>query len=723
VLTLRRHLRDIVAGAAVVVAVCVVVSQAYRPGSFTVDALLTATIFALFIGASLALSAAGLVVTYTTTGIFNFAQGAIAMLGAFLYWQLRFGWSVPAPLAVVLVVFVAAPLFGAALDRALMRRIVNAPLVVQIVVTISLLFALLAVANLFWDFAVDPQFPAFFAGSRGFSVFNVDVSWHYAITIATGVALAVFLRLFLYRTRTGITMRAVVDDRPLAALTGARPGRASMLAWALSCSLAATAGILIAPDASLNKAALTLLVIDAFAAAIIGRLRSLPLTFAGALLLGMVKSYSATFLVLGGRWFGLQNALPALVLLVALFFVPYDRLDTSRATISRRLFRVPTLSQAAAGFALIVLTMVATSYVLGDFEGLNRLTTVMTTAVLLLSFVPLTGWSGQVSLGQSVFVGVGFWGFGTHFAHTGNVLGFGRAALVAAAAGVLVALPALRLRGLYLALATFAIASAAGQIFYSQSGVLQNQIDYARPTLLGFDLANQRTFLVFCCLAFGIVGLALVSLRRSRYGRRLIAMRDSPAASATLGVNLTISKLVVFALSAAIAGVAGGLIAMNQLVATSQNPILNPVTGLSLLLFVVIGGVTFTSGAFAGAAFSELVNFLKSHLTVSPFAGLFKTLDDVAPALAAVSVLTNPDGIVGSVSSTFGRLLPGRRGEPTVVDPNAVGAVSGAGAARGFTVDDLVSMDRRLGVPPALRVEVSEIAPGSLAACALDGEV
>ena len=82
---------------------------------------------------------------------------------------------------------------------------------------------------------------------------------------------------------------------------------------------------------SLNKAALTLLVIDAFAAAIIGRLRSLPLTFAGAILIGMVKSYSATFLVLGGRWFGLQNALPAIVLLVALFFVPYDRLDTSRA--------------------------------------------------------------------------------------------------------------------------------------------------------------------------------------------------------------------------------------------------------------------------------------------------------------------------------------------------------------------------------------------------------
>jgi len=721
--TRQRYFRDVAAGVIVALGVVAVVSQAYRPGSFSVNALLTATVFALFIGASLALSATGLVVTYTTTGIFNFAQGAIAMLGAFLYWQLRFDWGLPAPVAIVLVVLVAAPLFGAGLDRVLMRRLVDAPLVVQIVVTISLLFLLLAVANWFWDFSVDPNFPAFFAGSRGFSIFNVNVSWHYAITIAAGAALAVFLAMFLYRTTTGITMRAVVDDRSLAALTGARPERSSMLAWALSCSLAATAGILIAPDATLNKAALTLLVIDAFAAAIIGRLRSLPLTFAGAILIGMVKSYSATFLVLGGRWFGLQSALPAVVLLVALFFVPYDRIEARRSTMSHRLFRVPRLREAALGFLLIALTMIAASYVLGDVEGLNRLTAVMTTAVLLLSFVPLTGWSGQVSLGQAVFVGVGFWAFGTHFAHTGNVAGFGRAALVAAVAGALVALPALRLRGLYLALGTFAIASAAGQIFYTQSGVLQNEIEYTRPKLLGFDLADQRTFLVFCCVMFGVVGLALVAVRRSRYGRRLIAVRDSPAAAATLGVNLTVAKLAVFALSAAVAGIAGALIAMDQLVASSQNPILNPVTGLSMLLFVVIGGVAFTSGAFAGGVFSELIDFVKMHLTASPFAGVFKTFDDVAPAVAAVSVLTNPDGIAGSCSKAFGRLLPWRRGEPVEHDPNAIGDVGGAGVTRGFTRDDVDSMDRRLGVPVPLRIGIDGDRPGSLVAAALDGEV
>jgi ABC-type branched-subunit amino acid transport system permease subunit len=415
--------------------------------------------------------------------------------------------------------------------------------------------------------------------------------------------------------------------------------------------------------------------------------------------------------VLGGRWFGLQNALPAIVLLVALFFVPYDRFDTTRATMSHRLFRVPRLREAALGFVAIGLAMFVASYAFNDFEGLNRLSTVMTTAVLLLSFVPLTGWSGQVSLGQSVFVGIGFWGFGAHFARSGNVIGFGRAALFAALAGVLVALPALRLRGLYLALATFAIASAAAQIFYTQSGVLQNQIEYARPTLFGIDLSSQRTFLGFCCIVFGVLGFGLVALRRSRYGRRLIALRDSPAAAATLGMNVTLVKLSVFALSAALAGIAGGLIAMDQLVASNQDPLLNPVTGLSLLLFVVIGGVTFVSGAFAGGLFGELINFVKTHLTVSPFAGLFKTFDNVAPALAAVSVLTNPDGIAGSCSEGFGRLLPWRRERASTAAPSGV---SGAGTTRGFVPADLAQLDRRLGVPTALRVELSVEPAGSL---------
>ena len=130
--------------------------------------------------------------------------------------------------------------------------------------------------------------PEFFADKHGFDIGNVVLTWHRFITIMVAIGIAIFLRLLLYRTRTGVAMRAVVDNRDLAGLNGAKPGRVSAFAWALGCSMAAIAGILLAPNVGLRVDALTLLIVDAFAAAIIGRLKSLPLTFAGGLIIGVV---------------------------------------------------------------------------------------------------------------------------------------------------------------------------------------------------------------------------------------------------------------------------------------------------------------------------------------------------------------------------------------------------------------------------------------------------
>ncbi len=704
------QLRQRAAGMVAICALIAVVVVSYKPGSFGAQAFMSATVSALFIGAGLAVSATGLVVTYTTSGIFNFSHGAIGMLGAFSYWQLRFGWGLPAPLAFVLVVFVIAPLFGAGLEIVLMRRLTSAPLVAQLVVTVSLLFVMVAIAKQFWEFPNgEPQVPAFFGSSPGFKFFGVNVSWHYAITIVVAALLAVGLRLLLFKTRTGITMRAVVDNRSLAALTGARPQRSGMLAWALSCSLAALAGILLLPDTTLNKAILTLFVIKAFAAAILGRLRSLPLTFVGAILLGMAQSYSGTFLDLSGRWTNLHGALPSLFLLVMLLFLPQDRLETQQFAPSRRLFRIPTLREATIGMIAIAFFMLAMSYLLSDIAGLNKLTGVMTVAILAISLVPLTGWAGQVSLGQAFFVGVGCWAFTTGFARGGNLVGLIPAAIGAAIAGALVALPALRLRGLYLALATLAIASAATQIFYPQHGVMEASLSFNRPVIFGIDLANQRSFLMFCCFVFAIIGLALVALRRSRFGRRLVAMKNSPAACATLGVNLTVTKLIVFMISAAIAGVAGVMVALDHNGVQQSSEILNPINGLSTVLFAVIGGVGLIGGAFAGGFFSGMLDFIKLHLTVSPFAGLFKTLDTAGPGLAALNIIANPDGIAGAFSDGFGAKLPWRRHESKALDPQDIPSVSGAGHVRGFTAADLAAMDTFLGVPVPARLDLDEI--------------
>src|SRR3981081_1730013 len=142
------------------------------------------------------------------------------------------------------------------------------------------------------------------------------------ITICAAIAIAIFLRLLLYRTRIGVTMRAVVDNRSLAGLHGTRPEAASMLAWALGSSLAAVSGILLVSELGLQVDALTLLIINAFAAAIVGRLRSLPLTFLGAILLGLTVTFQTNFLDWSGRFATTSFAIPTIFLFIALLAGP-----------------------------------------------------------------------------------------------------------------------------------------------------------------------------------------------------------------------------------------------------------------------------------------------------------------------------------------------------------------------------------------------------------------
>ncbi|MFE3238438.1 branched-chain amino acid ABC transporter permease, partial [Kitasatospora indigofera] len=274
----------------------VVATQAWVPGSFSGPALFAATVSGLAVGSIFALAAAGLVVTYVTSGIFNVAQGAIGMLMAFLYWELRVNQGWPAPLCLFLVLGLAAPAFGMACEVLIMRRIRNAPVVQQVMVTVGLMLALIGIVGTLWPSAeISRSLPHLF-GTEGFHIAGTVVTWHRLTAIGLAALVSVALRLLLFRTRFGVAMRACVDDRELAALHGARPDVASMAAWALGSTLAALAGIMLAPEIPFSVAPLTLLIIDAFAAAILGRLHSLPLTFLGAVLLGLLNAYAITFL-------------------------------------------------------------------------------------------------------------------------------------------------------------------------------------------------------------------------------------------------------------------------------------------------------------------------------------------------------------------------------------------------------------------------------------------
>ena len=304
----------------------------------TVLGLCTASIYAL--------AASGLVLTYTTTGIFNFAQGAIGMLGAFAFWELHTGQGWPIPIALAVVLLVLAPLLGVVIERLIMRHLTDAPETVRIVVTISLLVALLGLG--LWAWPSDEAHPPvqLFRGNV-LEIFGVGVSWHRASAVVIAVAVGMALRTLLYRTRAGLDMRAAVDSRPLALLHGARPDRSAALAWAIGCSLAALAGILIAPVATMNHIALTVVIVSAYAAAVFGRLRSFPMTFVGALVLGLLESYAIGYIDGGQQYFStVRFAIAPIVLAIVLLALPSAQLRTRTGAASKE--DIPRTSWTAA---------------------------------------------------------------------------------------------------------------------------------------------------------------------------------------------------------------------------------------------------------------------------------------------------------------------------------------------------------------------------------------
>jgi branched-chain amino acid transport system permease protein len=242
---LARERTRTVAGAVVVAALIIfIIAKSWSGLPVTGSSILGFLITGVALGSIYGVAAQGLVVTYATSGVFNFAQGAIGMFLAFVYWDFRVDLGLPTIVGILLTVLVAAPLMGVLIERLIMRFLTNSPIVAQLVVTIGLMLGLMGLASSIWN--PSPQtprsIPTFF-GTSGFTIAGTFLPYYRVVTIATGIAIGLLLRFLLYRTRLGITMRAVVDNRDLTILNGARPASATMMAWALGSSMAALAGI------------------------------------------------------------------------------------------------------------------------------------------------------------------------------------------------------------------------------------------------------------------------------------------------------------------------------------------------------------------------------------------------------------------------------------------------------------------------------------------------
>lgn len=705
---------------AVAAFVVFVIVQNRGPVAFSTTSVATFLIVGLALGGIYAITALGLVVTYTTTGIFNFAHGAIGAFLAFLYWELRINRGWPTALALVVVVLVVAPALGVLLDRLLMRRLRDADLVVQLMVTVGLMLAFMGITLTVWKPNVGRSLPQFFQDAAGIEVSGITITWHRLTTVAVALAIALVLRLLLYRTRTGIAMRAVVDDPALAGLNGANPTRVSSAAWALGSMTAAVSGILIASETGMVVENLTLVIVIAFAAAAIARLRSLPWAFAGGLLIGLARAFSAQFLSFGEDFSFAPDAIPAAILLVALLFLPEAGLERSRPRVTTRTERLTSPAEAAAGAVAIVGLVVAwangwipwfTGTTFGERTSvwLGRGVGFLVLGLVMLSLVPLIGWAGQVCFANFAIAGFGAAMFAHVGGQDGDAMGLVWVALICAPLGVLAALPALRLRGLYLALATMAFAEFADKILFRHPDVISrtnNGVLYEPLHVLGFrissDAADRKAFVVFLAVSFGVLFFLVSMLRRSRWARRWIAMADSPVASATMGMSLPVAKLSVFALSGAMAGFAGALLGLSKgALAVDSFPLF---AGLPLVLLLAVQGVRYPVAAFVGML--GLASFPASfELLGRP--GWMSSIELIGPGLAAITMAFRPEGGVFYAGRDLGGVLPWRgdlreekrrsRARARAADITR-GEIGDLGLTRPLTPAHAAQLERALGV-------------------------
>lgn len=648
---------------------------------FTITGLVTASIYAIV--------ATGLTLTYATTGIFNWAHGAFAAIGAFVYWQLTSQWGWPAIPAIVVCVGVIGPLLGVVVEAGIMRRLDGTSEITRMAVTLALLVGVVAGINWIWD----PQslkivVPLF--DGHAIHVFGQRLPTYDLLVMVTAVVVGGSLRWLLYRSRAGVQMRGTVDDRNLIVLNGVSPIRTAQLSWTVGASTAVLAGVLIAPKTSLSAASLALLIMNAFAAAVVGRLRSLPLTIVGAVILGLSTAYAQGYVgsrpnFPGGRYLiGMVNIVPVIVLFVALQFLPQERLRSAKALQAREISTKPSwrgtliLAACAIGATVALAPLLA----VGDLHNMTKLWGI---GLIALSLVPLLGWAGRLSVCPFAFGAVGAI-IAAHVTPDGQIWGLVAASLGAALVGALLSLPGARLSPLYLALATAAFAIALDNwifrlppfdlviripftditLYRSEFEVFQGgSLTVRRPVLLGLDLTGDHAFLIFTSVVFALALVVLTALRRSDLGLRMLALKDSPLGYATVGLNRRVTTVAAFAISAGTAGLGGALLgAAIQRPSPDQFGFFN---GLGVLIIVVVLGVS-TLGAPIGVGL---------FLAAPVLANLFPSIAQATPTLTAAAGVGLGNDPNGSIPSDLRPTWAGVARDPWLLWPS-IAVLAGA---------------------------------------------
>lgn len=568
----------------------------------------------LTIGALNAMLAIGLILVYRTSRIINFSHGEVGAFAAILSVELYLGtgWHyLVAALAGVLVAALAAGL----VEVLVIRRFRQAPRLIVTVVTIGVaqffVFLELFIPQLIPGQTNSGTFRTPLSDVR-FSVDPVIFDGNYLLVLVVGAIVVLGLSTF-FRTRFGVGVRAAADNLDRAALVGIPTATLTTVVWVIAGALSGMAALLQGPVVGLQIGVLIGpgLLLRALAAAVIGRMRSLPFTALAALGLGVLEQ--AIF------WsFGRSQAIDAALLVVILGGLLLQRRGSARVDdeesgsweaveqvrpIPQELRRLPEVRWGRVGLGAALALVVLVGPALLSQAQQNLSAVIVIYGLIGVSLVVLTGWAGQVSLGQFALVGIGAALAGSASAEAGwdfflTMLVGGGAGLVAA---LVLGLPALRLRGFFLAVTTLAFAVTTSS-FLLQIDWLVPDLAVNRPVLFGaIDLEAELSY-YYVCLAVLVVAIAAVrGLRVSRMGRAIISVRDNQRAAQSYGVNAMLAKLVAFGISGFIAGVAGALLVHQQHgLPPSQYA---PGQSFAVFLLAVVGGLGSIPGALLGAIY------------------------------------------------------------------------------------------------------------------------
>jgi branched-subunit amino acid ABC-type transport system permease component len=514
-------------------------------------------------GSIYGMAAVGLVLTYKTSGIFNFAHGAQAAMAAYLLFEFRERMGMPWPLAGVLSLLLTGVVAGLILERGA-YLLASASVAARVAATVGLLVFIQGVLIAIFGSASLPIQP--FLSQKLVDFPGVTVRAEQIIIVAVGVVAVGGLYLFFTRAKLGLATQAVVDDPSLLGLAGTSPTAVRRFAWLVGSCFAALSGMLLAPTLALDARLLTLLVFFAFGSAAVGAFSSLPLTFLGGIGIGVGASLLTKLLgeqQLTGPIQALPVNLPFIVLFVGLMLTPTRKLVERGSQVVRRPLAPLTFSRRTTAGATVVGLGVALiiPHVVGPKLPIyiNGLAYV----ILFASLGLLVRTSGQVSLCHIAFAAVGAAtaarAAGAGFPWPLAVLIGG---LVAVPIVALLAIPAIRLSGVYLAIATFGFGLVMQRLFYASILMFGGTfaIRSPRPHLGGLHTDTDVGY-YHVVLAVTVACCALVVLvRRSRIGRLLRAFADSPTAVDAHGTNTNELKVLVFSVSAFMAGIAGALI-------------------------------------------------------------------------------------------------------------------------------------------------------------------